>query len=185
MTTSLTTRAAFKEYLQITNTTDDALIDRLVLAVSELVAQVLQRDVGAIVSFTEIYDGSGNIRQVLRNYPVVAVSAVSINGQAQTSAGSSVTATGYRFDRYGLILNGNVFPIGIQNITVTYTAGNAAVPADVAQAALETMAWVYRARNRAGETSKAIQGGQTSYSEKDIPPTAMRILNNYQRRSPI
>lgn len=184
MTTQLTTTAAFKQYLNITGTTDDAQIAFLVTAVSELIANTLNRDVGT-QTFTETYDGSGNRRQVVSNYPITSVTSVRVDGALQQAA-TGVLSAGYRFDRFSVFFNLSVFPEGIQNVQLVYVAGYTTVPPDLAQACLETMANIYRTATRIGESSKAMGGGgQTSYSLKDIPATAMKILNNYTKRSPV
>ena len=87
-------------------------------------------------------------------------------------------------ERQGVRLAGATFRRGLGNIAVTYTAGFASVPDDLAEAAIETVAYRYRERKRIGLTSQAIGGETTSYRLADFPPMALTIINTYKRVAP-
>jgi uncharacterized phiE125 gp8 family phage protein len=172
-----------KAYLSISGATDDPVIESAIKSASVLISSIINRDIET-QQYTATYDGSGNVRQVLSFFPVTAISSLTVNGVAKAAA-TSFGSSGYRFDDYSVILNNEVFPKGIQNVTVVYTAGYASVPADLKQACVDLAAEVYRRRNRVGETSKAIAGGTTSYSVADIPPHVRTVINQYRKMSPV
>lgn len=96
------------------------------------------------VSYTELYNGNGNSEIYLRNMPVTAISAVTINGRTILPA-ADATGAGFQIGRTGqsiVLLNGAGgqpdtfsavgrrstctrygFPLGLNNVSVTYTAG--------------------------------------------------------------
>ena len=92
----------------------------------------------AVQVYTRTFNGVGGARLMLPDYPVTAVSSVSIDGIAVPTSSSTTTA-GYVFDEKTIYLRGYCFTRGIQNVLVSYTAGYASVPADVEQACIE---WV-------------------------------------------
>lgn len=172
-----------KTYLGINGTSDDGLITRLIEAATTMMNQCMNRNPLSTV-YTQTFDGSGNARQVTSFWPVTAVSSVSVDGVARQAA-ASFGAVGYRFDDYSIILNNDVFPKGIQNVTISYTAGAVAVPADLTQACVDIASESYRRRTRVGETSKSLAQGTTSYNIKDIPDHVKVVLSSYTKRSPI
>lgn len=103
-----------------------------------------------VVTYTETYDGTGTPRLFLRNFPIMSVTSLSVFGTTVTAStsqaspgfvidgtarsialispfsGSGGWAGSYygtgRWPAFGLGVLAR-FPIGVQNITVTYTAG--------------------------------------------------------------
>lgn len=93
------------------------------------------------VQYSDVYDGNGNDRQFVRNWPIVSVQSLTANGIA-ISASSGYPNAGYQIDGSGksIVLIGGVavpfcgllrgsrgFPRGRQNIAIAYTAGYATV----------------------------------------------------------
>jgi hypothetical protein len=115
----------------------DALINRLITAASGLILSFVNRPTLLPQTYTETRDGTGGPRLMLRNWPVTAVAAVTIGGTAILAGSYSGQPTtngwaGYFFSgwdgmppgrRVNLELNGQRFCRGIQNVSVTYTAG--------------------------------------------------------------
>jgi hypothetical protein len=84
-----------------------------------------------------------------------------------------------------LALRGYVFTRRLQNVLVTYTAGFATAPPDIAQAAIELVALRYRERSRIGETSRALTGGETvTYSTRDMSDDVKLLLSQYRVVAP-
>jgi hypothetical protein len=77
------------------------------------------------------------------------------------------------------------FARGFQNISVTYTAGFATTPLDVAQACIEMIGVKYKERTRVGEVSKSIAGEVVAFSQKDMSDNVKTILLQYKRIVPI
>ena len=64
------------------SSSDDKVLARMITAVSGAVYAYLSRQIILPQQVTERYDGVGNPRILLRNYPVLSVSSILINGTA-------------------------------------------------------------------------------------------------------
>lgn len=188
--TDLTTLADVKAWAKISNTTDDQLLQRLITAASTGIVNVLNR--GDIFSrqYIERYDGNGSQRLMLRQWPVTALSALSIDGVSIAAQTSYPLGTGYLLTPWDGIGSGSpcfldvfgyAFNKGRQNISVTYTAGyqTSAIPDDLAQACIELVALRYKERDRIGLASLAVGGETTSYIQKDVRAFVEARLQSY------
>ena len=134
----LTTVANAEAWLGLpSNSANDALIGRLITAVSTSILGFLGR--GSLLSkaYTETRDGTGTRRMMLRNWPVTAISALTIDSMAVLPGSYSGTPgangyAGYYFEAWDgsppgrmqtLELVGYQFCRGKQNVAVSYTAG--------------------------------------------------------------
>jgi len=169
--------------------TDDALISRLITAASQFIQSWLQRQI-AVSDWIEIRDGNGGQRMSFANFPVSAVLSLSIDGlvipPAPAPGGvNGGFGAGYVFSPTELALRGYVFSRRAQNVVVTYTAGYASVPPDIAQACIELVCQRYRERTRIGEVSKALMSGETvTFSQKDMSDDVKTLLLQYQAVAP-
>ena len=160
---------------------DDALLTRLITAASQFIQSWLQRQI-AVSDWVEVRDGNGGQRLTFANFPVSQVWSLSIDGLAipPVPAGGGFGA-GYVFSPTELALRGYVFTRRAQNVSVTYTAGYASVPADIAQACIELVCQRYRERTRIGEVSKSLMSGETvTYSQKDMSDDVKTLLSQYR-----
>lgn len=166
--------------------TDDALLSRLITAASQFIQSWLQRQI-AVSDWIEIRDGNGGQRMTFANTPVSAVLSLSIDGLTIPPApADGAFGAGYVFSPTELALRGYVFSRRAQNIVVTYTAGYAAVPPDIAQACIELVCQRYRERSRIGEMSKALMSGETvTFSQKDMSDDIRTLLMQYQAVAPV
>lgn len=126
---ALATVAQVKEWLAVkdSNTTDDALLERLVGSASAFVLNYLSLDTFAQSQYDEVYDGYGGSFMVLRQQPALAVLSASFNGtpisEATGNGNTTPFAGGYKLFRQNLTLFGLCFPRGRSTICVSYTAG--------------------------------------------------------------
>ncbi|HTV32693.1 MAG TPA: hypothetical protein VME69_06275 [Methylocella sp.] len=114
-----------------------ATLAALISQTSQAVLNGLYRSSVLPHSYTEYYDGNGGERFFLRNWPVIDVFSLSINGQAipasspwgagqswqkgyMIAAANNPTPPGMQQD---IILRGYRFRRGVQNIAVSYSAG--------------------------------------------------------------
>jgi hypothetical protein len=166
-------------------TVDDALLTRLVTAASQFIRTWLQRQI-AVTDWIEIRDGNGGQRLAFANFPVTQVWSLSIDGLTiPPSPPGGGFGAGYVFSPTELALRGYVFTRRAQNVSVTYTAGYASVPPDIAQACIELVCQRYRERARIGEVSKALISGETvTYSQKDMSDDVMTLLSQYRAVAP-
>jgi hypothetical protein len=179
----LTTLANVKGWLSppLTATTDDALLTGLVTAASQFIQTWLNRSL-AVATYVETRNGTGARRLFLKYRPVLAVAALTIDGNAIPAAAGG---PGYVFDDVSLWLIDTVFRRGIMNIGVTYSAGYAATPPELEQACIELVCLRYRERDRIGQVSKNLAGEVVSFTQKDMPADVQTILDQYRNQVPL
>jgi hypothetical protein len=127
---ALTTNTRIKDRLQITVTTWDALLDRLILAVTGRIEQMTNRRFTLAEYENEIHDGSdtyGTRRTMLvtKHAPVQAIASIEYKG----GLNSDPVWTAYSENDYdadaeaGIVYFPFGLPLGKRNIRITYTAG--------------------------------------------------------------
>lgn len=178
----LTTLEYVQAYTGDTSAPSAAAYPALITAASVFIANYCSRNF-YIADYSESYNGSGNARLMLRNQPVTAVSAVSING-TNIPASGGVNAYGYLFDTRGLWLRGMYFPKTIKGISVAYTAGLAAtadtMPADL-QECVAIMVNIRRKRvQQEDKTSIGMEQQSTSFVASELTPLVRQILSQYK-----
>ena len=97
----LTTVAAVNAILGQTSSVDQALIQTEVTAYSQNILTRTSRGfLSGVRSYSERYNGNGSQEQGLRNYPILAVSSLSVNGIAIPASPDFISA-GYVIDTEG------------------------------------------------------------------------------------
>ena len=157
----LATVEDLKTYLNINHGNNDTDLWAAVVAASKWFETQTGRSL-ASTSYVEIQDGAGGRAIVPSYYPVISVSALTINGEAVT------LSTGYGVQGY--YVNGNVIRLrdqfvseGQGNVSVSYVAGYATIPDDVRAAVVEVAAVMFRERDRIGQQSKNFGGETVTY----------------------
>jgi hypothetical protein len=180
----LTDLPTAKAWLGVTSTSFDAQLSGLITAVSSFITNYLGRQILS-ASYVETYRGNGQSLLLLKNFPITAVASVAFAGQTITAAADPVALTsGILFDDRALRLIGYRFPIGLP-VVVSYTAGYAAAPPDVAQAAVELVGEAFRRRERIGVSSKTLGGQEVvAFSLKDMNDSVKALLMPYQVLAP-
>lgn len=166
--------------------TDDALLARLITAASRFIESWLDRPI-ASADWQEVRDGTGGQCLALANFPVTAVLSLSIDGLAIPPATpDGGWDAGYVFTPTELALRGYVFTRRAQNVVITYTAGYAVTPPDIAQACIELVSRRYKERTRIGEVSRAIGGSETvTYAQQDMSGDVRLLLSQYRAVTPV
>ena len=180
--------ATCKAWLNIAtlDTDDDAQITQLISAISAQAAIYCNRNFG-VNTYTETYNGLGNLTQWLNQRPVVSVSSVTIDG-VNVPARPNALSSGFVADRNEVYLYGWYFTTGFQNVVVTYDAGiscSAANTPDLWQAVTEWIALVFQSQKRVGLKSESLNGQNTSYMVADLPESITLVLNRYEQVSPV
>lgn len=167
-------------YLGDSAASSAAVLGTLIQNASAFIEQFCNRTF-AIANYTETRNGNGGNRLFLMNGPIVTVTAVSVDGQT-VAAAPSVTANGWVNDDSIVYLRGGCFTRGVQNVTVAYSAGFAATPADVSQACIELVAEKFAKRNRIDKASETLGTQQTqAYIQSDMPARVKTALKPYVR----
>jgi hypothetical protein len=172
----LTTLANVKAWLNIANNDNDALLARLITAVSTFAQSWMNRNI-AVASYVEKRSGHGGQVMVTSDYPVLSVTSVTVNG---------LPVTGYTNDEVAVYMDsGKAFARGKNNVVLSYSAGYAVIPTDLEQAVIETVALRFKERERIGQSSKGLAGETTSFIIKDFPPSAQSVFQNYKKVIPL
>jgi uncharacterized phiE125 gp8 family phage protein len=179
----LTTLASFKAYAGVAVTNDDAVLSSLITAYSAWVQQWMNRNI-LTQTYNETYNGRNHIAQMLPQWPVTAVSAVTIDG-VSIPARTTATGAGYFTDGEAVILAGYSFSKGRANVTIGYTAGYATVPTELAQAVNELVSLRYKLRDKMEWSSKSLAGETVSLVTKDMPESVRTILNTWRAVVPV
>src|SRR4029077_18917083 len=219
----LTTYSAVKDWVQIpTGTTgDDQKIQDCVTAFSAYALKATGRGPAngsiptsspllARTSYDEFYDGSGTLRQAIRNWPIVSVSSVSISGQTIPQS-TSIRVWGWVIDQDArfISLRGGYSPTvatfqnfryqggrygaggepgfeaGIQNVEVVYSAGFSGVPFDLEMMARKVVALNYKRTGWIGIQNIQLSAGagQATYNTWEMDAQDTNVLRYYQRRT--
>jgi uncharacterized phiE125 gp8 family phage protein len=173
----LTTLATLKSYINV-GSQDDVLLQRLLTSASIAIESYCNRDFVSL-SYTSTFDGNNARYMVLPDYPVTAVSSVTING-VSIPAGS-ITNAGYYFDGQKIMLFGYIFTRGLGNVVISFTGGYAVIPYDLEQACIGLVQYWLGNRQRNGEVSRSMGGQTISYDRSDMPAWVKTILQQYKR----
>lgn len=179
----LTTLKKVKAWLGVNAGTEDELLQQLLSSASTFMQSKMNRTI-MTASYSETRDGLGSDALMLANYPVTAVSSLQVNGRA-ILASPGYGQAGYLFNDTQIILATDVFTQGRRNVTVSYTAGFSACPADIEESVIEMVGFKYRERDRIGHKSKSIQGEMVTFITDDMPASVLAVVNSYKRVAPL
>jgi len=194
-----------KDYLglQTTNTDDDGLIQLLISGFSQFVLNKTGiKSFNSTSSYTDTYDGNGNQRLFLRQYPIVSLTSVTIGYYScpiSTSFGvpgvfveDSRKSIAFRTAVGAFNPPQSIYPYsftpGQGNIVVVYSAGYTFVPFDLQEMAMKVVAINYKRKDTIDQANKSItSGGGTAgvlrYRDWAMPPECMETLRYYMRRA--
>lgn len=183
-----------------TNTSCDASLQMLITSFSQYVLNRTGRASFKVVQqYSEVYDGNGNSRLFLDNTPIVSLIDVLI-GLYSVPLSSGVSVPGIFIDRSkkSIVFRNSGFyltpPLSIYpyrfmpgegNVQVTYTAGYSAVPYDLQEIVIETVAQNYKRKDWIDLVSKQMStpgaSGTTSYRSWAMTPFAEEVIRFYSR----
>ena len=180
-------------------TLDDAAV--LAQIASDAVQSVVQRDLSLTAGITDTYDTNGTNYVLLNYWPIRAIAAISLNGQAIGAAGYQLS--GWKLDpvntrKVSFPGMGNLGR-GIQNLTVSGLVagydvtqppgGTYALPANVYQALRLTAAAIFNSQaadpNLTAESTAGVFSGSFAASGVGaVPPGARTLLLPEMRVAP-
>jgi len=183
---NLCTRDSVKTHLGLSGSTYDNVIDALIPAASEAIENTCGRRF-AQASYTDYRDGDGLDRIVLRRRPVTEVAGVWDDPARTFGDATKLDADEYVLDaeRGIVLLRAGTFSEGVRNVKVSYTAGAAAVPDDVAQACRMLVAAWFHAAREGGDGLDARTAGETAlrFSAEPMPAPVARIIERYREHT--
>jgi hypothetical protein len=162
---------------------EDYTLATMITAVSDAITQILGRNILA-TDYTTTFDGKGHSKYQFPQYPVTAVSSLSIDGtDIPIRTDLTSTSAAYVFNENFLTLIGTSFTPGIQNCTISYTAGYENVPASIKQACIRWIAFLRAKNDRIDLASKAMGPETTAYLMSSMPPDVRLSLSQWRRVS--
>lgn len=175
-----------KEYLQITASTEDALLAAIINGISQRVHDYCQRNLLS-KQYTQYYSGRGTSSFMLAMAPVTAVSKIYEDSLRAFGASSEVAVADRIVEPCGRVTaynNRTLWNRGTYNIKVVYTAGYAsaaALPASIALAVKEFCAAAYyKAKNKRFDVqSESLGDKNITYTQVDMPPQVEGALQPY------
>ena len=183
---ALTSLASVKSHLNISVTTQDTTLERMINAASNKIEKFLDRKI-LKRAYTEYQDGRANDRIVLRQWPCDKPTELwdDISGKF-TDSSNQLDTEEYVTEgdpAIGVVLLGGLrFSRANKNIKIVYQAGYDTVPYDIEEACILTVEFMYdmRADRRIGVSSKGKNGESTSFLS-DLPDFVTDMLMPYQR----
>lgn len=184
--TALTTLAAVKTAGQITNSSDDVLLESLIGAASSYIATYCSREFGQVTE-TVTVDGNGRQKLFSPFTPIISVAGVRVDGRVIPSkTGYGPNAAGFfNTDTMIMLVGPYSFTEGWQNIEIDLTYGYASVPPDVERACIELVISRYRARQRTDIMSQAMAGQSVTFAPDAFSRWARDVLSQYKNVVPL
>lgn len=170
-----------KQYLGITNDNSDGVLTTLISAYSAAARSFMNRDIEATDYTGEMYDGTGAQRMVLNNGPINSVASLSILPCYTNASPRVIDVTQLRLSGYMVTWPQGRFEEGLSNILISYNAGYAEVPDDIAQAVCEWVSVRFRTAEHVDYVSKGLAGETVTYLVKDMPDTVKLVFKQYRR----
>jgi hypothetical protein len=149
-------------------------------AACDICRTVAEQDFNQVLSDTAILDGTGTDAVLLPRLPVQAVSMVTVNDAEVTDF--SLNGNGILFRGSAGVDPRPVWPMGRQNIAVTYDHGYAEVdiPRDVRMVALSVASRI-AVQGPALEESVGDVRVKYAAASTDLTPGELRILKKYRQ----
>lgn len=158
---ALTSVADVKELLGITGSIQDNLITRNINYATKIILNYCGVTSFNSTAYVEYYDGIGGNELVLRNKPVIDMTSVEWRDEAGNNASFELLDTEDFFvdEEAGIIKS--LIGLGgtYHNWKITYTAGYATIPDDLAEACARMAAFMLE-NGTAGTSIKSKQEGQ-------------------------
>jgi hypothetical protein len=197
----LTTRAKLKAHIGIpaANTTKDALLDTIIEGVSGFIETTTNR-VFDITEYTEVLDGTPLDEIFLKQYPLIDVLSLFVNGTEIDLDAEEEAETVVIDNETGSVYREGGFGSGRKAVRVTYTAGYVLpeeaesgvdvsesgvvgedLPAALEGAAIRLSARVYERRTAEGVSSVSPTGLSVTYKDA-IDADIVTVLQAYTKR---
>ncbi len=169
--TDLVTLADVKAYLGEDTTLLDQQLQELIAGASVALGREIGEPLEKTTYTDEAYDGDGSDTIMLRHWPVVALAAVSVDGETVTAECD--------VDTVGELYRADGFTPGHRNVLVTYDAGYDPVPDDLKMACL--MLVKFYAKSELTARSVFFEGGMGSGPERAWPDQVRMIVSGYRK----
>jgi hypothetical protein len=178
----------------------DAMLTRMIDSFHAIAKTYTGRTlIAPAASATEYYTGLGQFLQVMA-YPIISITSIKeASDYDYTNADALVVNTEYRLVNLGL--KGVIYrtwgtwldlPDSVQLVYrggycaagVTPSTGEFELPADLREAAIEQVSFLFKRRDDIGVSSNSFQGGSINvFASMDLLPMVKQVLESYRRLS--
>jgi hypothetical protein len=209
----LTTLENVKAWIDQSGDSDDQTISDCITAFSAYLLRIFGRSsqgsvpatssLVAAASYDEFYDGNGQDKLYVRNWPVNSIALLAVDG-ISIPVSTSVTSPGVVVDQSGraIVLRGGYgsgparfadlrrsgrgrsggFALGRQNVELQYNGGFAGTPEDLEMCARKVVGLNYKRTDWIGQRSQMIGngGGSVFYDSWEMDPGCVRTIEFYR-----
>jgi hypothetical protein len=171
-----------------TETADDERYRRLIQIASAQIIREAKREFWVQSILNELHDGDGTNLLEVHTTPIVSVSALSIEGQAIDPTELAIYPVLVAFKGSAdwnprLRSYSRLFPVGRQNVSISYMAGYLVLPADVSDACVIQVMHLMNTLHKQGIVSESNQVAQstTAYAQVTLAPPVRVVANRYRK----
>lgn len=192
----LTTLDNVKSYMQITDTSADTVLSRLISSFSQWFLTQVNRGALLQSSYNERRNGQGGDSLTTIYWPIISIQSVVVDGMTIPASAPQTNAPpspGYVFDSFTIWLTGGGFnglpgPYrfnrGRGNVQLVYEAGYPTTPLDIEQAVIDQVAFTHRRAPNLGSVTQSMNGVLTnSFSQAELAPGVKSVVEFYRDRA--
>lgn len=173
-------------YISIKDISSDKindLIERLITAKTTAITRYIGYEQILAKDYTEYYNGDGDIRLYLNNTQINTVTEINIDTDWDFGSDTTVGSDDYRIssDKTYILLKDTIFTIGQENVKVTYNAGFATIPTDLAEVCIEEVVRAYNEKLNIGIVTRTDTKGSITRVEKGFMKQSVEVMDIYRR----
>ncbi len=191
---AICTREQVLNHLRLSdNKKDEVEIDRLIPAAQAMFERYCNRLFDE-ATYTEFYNGDSTDKLFVKNGPIISVTSIHDDNDHAYGADTLIAVTDYGTinDIYIQLFGGSWFQTGVNNVKIIYIAGyggaagggSIAVPADLTQASIEQISWMFKRgkQHLYGISGKTLEDSSFQLLEQGgLLPSVKTILDGYRR----
>lgn len=176
----MVTLDTFKQYLWITGADQDELLTIFLNWAVWIIEWYIGRSI-TNQTYTDIVNGTAQVRYVLKNYPVVAFTSVERNiWNIDTPDWEAVTDYHTDMDCWVVEFYSPIYK-WLWNYKFKYEAWYTTFPADLLLATLKIWSMLYRLKDSDGISSESVAGDSISFMRDTLPQDILIALDRYKK----
>jgi len=184
---SLVTLQQVKDWLGVTSTSQDAVLETVQSSVEGLVLDYCECSFSPVVVTGELQDAGRSDTIVVEHFPIISVQALYFGVDATGAYGALLEPDSYIVRPHEIVLRSMHTGRGRGYIRIDYTHGYESVPSQVMMAVLLSCEAFYYRRNRKSVdiSSRSKEGESESFTsawdtKTGLPKAAVQMLGSYR-----
>jgi len=179
--TAIVTLSDIYEFLSVSGSSDDTLIQNLIDRKTQEFETYCQLDSFYVNDYVEYYDGDGAPYLFVKNHPINSITEIASDSDWTWGTDTVIDSSDYRIVEKNHIAYKSYFNEGLQNIKVSYNAGYSVIPLDIVEALIEEVTRIYHRRKEIDVFIKTLQDGSQHRIPSGLMPSTKSILGKYRR----